>query len=153
LDELVPGSRRTICLYTYATGAKIYPPSWWEELYERLQKRWPEYNIIELLPVENVSQLSFRIPSLYSKDLRLIGSFLANTAIFIGADSGMMHLASASGVPTVGLFKTTNMEVYAPYNDHSVGVNTDRVGMEGCLHAIKTILETDGKPVARTSRH
>lgn len=149
LEKLAPGSRKTICLYTYATGAKMYPPSWWEEIYERLQTKFPEYNIVELLPVENVSQLSFRIPSLYSKDLRLIGSFLANTAIFIGADSGMMHLASAAGVPTVGLFKTTNMKVYAPYNDHSVGINTDKVGIDGCLQAAEAILHTHDRPVAK----
>lgn len=153
LEKLVSGNRKTICLYTYATGAKMYPSTWWEDFYTRLLAQYPEYNIVELLPVENVSQLSFKIPSLYSKDLRLIGSFLANTSIFIGADSGMMHLASASSVPTVGLFKTTNMDVYAPYNDHSVGINTDTVGMEGCLDAVKTILQAHGKPVARTSRH
>lgn len=151
LEKLVPGSRKTICLYTYATGAKMYPPSWWEDFYARLQIQYPEYNIVELLPVENVSQLSFKIPSLYSKDLRLIGSFLASTAIFIGADSGMMHLASASGVPTVGLFKTTNMQVYAPYNDHSVGINTDEVDMDGCLHAVNAILHALEKPVAKRS--
>jgi ADP-heptose:LPS heptosyltransferase len=40
----------------------------------------------------------------YSKDVREIGALMANTEVFIGGDSGIMHLASASKVSTVGLF-------------------------------------------------
>jgi ADP-heptose:LPS heptosyltransferase len=43
----------------------------------------------------------------YSKDIREIGAVIANTEIFIGADSGIMHLASASLTPTSRfVFKT-----------------------------------------------
>lgn len=140
LQDLVRNDRKTICLYTYATGAKLYPPSWWDEFHARLANEYAEYNIVELLPIENVSQLAFKVPSFYSKDLRLIGSFIAGTAVFIGADSGMMHLASASGVPTVGLFKTTNMDVYAPYGHNSVGINTTEDGMDACIKMVTRLL-------------
>ena len=38
---------------------------------------------IEVLPVQNVSQLHYAIPSFYSKDVREIGSLIANTDLFI----------------------------------------------------------------------
>jgi predicted Rossmann-fold nucleotide-binding protein len=57
-----------------------------------------------VLPVENVSQIGFKAPTFYSKDVREIGALMANTEVFIGGDSGIMHLASASKVSTVGLF-------------------------------------------------
>jgi ADP-heptose:LPS heptosyltransferase len=41
---------------------------------------------------ENVSQIAFKSPTFYSKDIREIGAVIANTEIFIGADSGIMHL-------------------------------------------------------------
>ncbi len=124
LNDLVKNRKRTICLFTYATGAKCYSENWWEKFYAELKDRYPEYNIIEVLPIENISKLSFKIPSFYSKDVREIASLIANTQLFIGADSGIMHLASSSGTPTVGLFCITNPEKYKPYNNNSTAINT-----------------------------
>jgi ADP-heptose:LPS heptosyltransferase len=39
---------------------------------------------------------------------------LARCALFVGNDSGLMHLAAASGTPTLGLFGPTPAEEYAP---------------------------------------
>jgi ADP-heptose:LPS heptosyltransferase len=39
---------------------------------------------------------------------------LARCALFIGNDSGLMHLAAAAGTPTVGLFGPTPASEYAP---------------------------------------
>jgi ADP-heptose:LPS heptosyltransferase len=46
---------------------------------------------------------------------------MANTEVFIGGDSGIMHLASASKVST-GLFSRDNINMYAPYNNNSVAI-------------------------------
>jgi ADP-heptose:LPS heptosyltransferase len=39
---------------------------------------------------------------------------LARCAIFIGNDSGLMHLAAAAGTPTLGLFGPSSADEYAP---------------------------------------
>jgi ADP-heptose:LPS heptosyltransferase len=39
---------------------------------------------------------------------------LQGCALFIGNDWGMMHLAAAAGVPTLGLFGPTPPAEYAP---------------------------------------
>jgi ADP-heptose:LPS heptosyltransferase len=39
---------------------------------------------------------------------------LARCALFVGNDSGLMHLAAGAGVPTLGLFGPTSAEEYAP---------------------------------------
>lgn len=140
LKELVKNERPTIAIYTYATGLKCYDQEWWTDLYARIQRKFPAYNIAEILPVENVSQIGFQAPAFYSKQLREIAALIANTAVFIGADSGMMHLASASGTPVVGLFKSPNMATYAPYNEGSVGVNTTDANPDDCVRAIEKIL-------------
>src|SRR5690606_303410 len=140
LDNLIANNKRTICLFTYATGAKCYDSAWWIPFYERLKKEYPHYNIIEVLPVENVSQIHFAAPSFYSKDIRQIGAFIANTDVFIGADSGMMHLASASKTPTVGLFKVTHATKYAPYNNRSVAINTNTSTIDDLIKVLNNIL-------------
>jgi ADP-heptose:LPS heptosyltransferase len=43
-----------------------------------------------------------------------IAAVLARTALFIGNDSGLMHLAAAAGAPTIGLFGPTNAREYGP---------------------------------------
>lgn len=140
LDSLVGNDKKTICLFTNATGDKIYSEEWWNDFYNKLKATFPEYNIIELLPVENISKLNFKIPHFYSKDVREMGGFLANCALLIAADNGVMHLASASGTPTVGLFKVTNETMYKPYNEKSFSVNTNNVEMDKVIDLIKTSL-------------
>lgn len=139
LTDIVKNDRKTIALFTYATGDKCYSESWWQEFYTKLKAVYPEYNIIEILPVENISQLAFSIPAFYSKDVREIGSFITNTNLFIGADSGMMHLASASNTPTVGLFKITNAKIYAPYNHNSLAIDTSGKSIDECIAIVKSI--------------
>jgi heptosyltransferase-3 len=39
---------------------------------------------------------------------------LARCALFIGNDSGLMHISAASGVPTLGLFGPTSVAEYGP---------------------------------------
>ncbi len=41
-------------------------------------------------------------------------SVLARAALFVGNDSGLMHLAAAAGAPTLGLFGPTPAAEYAP---------------------------------------
>ena len=43
-----------------------------------------------------------------------VAACLARCALFVGNDSGLMHLAAAAGAPTLGLFGPTPAEEYAP---------------------------------------
>jgi ADP-heptose:LPS heptosyltransferase len=46
--------------------------------------------------------------------LRLAGALLARSDACVANDSGLMHLAAAVGVPTVGIFGPTNPAVWGP---------------------------------------
>ena len=105
------------------------------------KKEFPEHNIIEVLPVENISKLMFKAPAFYSKDIREIGSLIANTDVFIGADSGITHLASAAQAPTVALFSVTDKTLYEPYNDNSVAVDTNVTNTDECIQIIRSIID------------
>ncbi|UQB70589.1 glycosyltransferase family 9 protein [Epilithonimonas zeae] len=140
LQKIVQNNKKTICLFTNATGAKIYSEDWWEAFYDKLKSTFPDYNIIELLPVENISKLNFKIPNFYSTDIREMGGFLANCALFIAADNGVMHLASSVNVPTIGLFKVTDETMYKPYNDKSFSINTNNLDLDKVIDLIKTSL-------------
>jgi len=140
LDKIIDQNKKTIAIFTFATGDKCYCVSWWEDFYAALKKEYPNHNIFEVLPVENVSQINFQAPSFYSKDVREIGSVLANAAVFVGADSGIMHLASASKVPTVGLFSISKLNKYEPYGNNSIGIDTTKNEIPDFIKAINSIL-------------
>jgi ADP-heptose:LPS heptosyltransferase len=136
----VNNERKTICLFTYATGKKCYSDSWWQGFYDKLKAAFPQFNIVEILPIQNISKLSFKAPSFYSMDIREIGSLIVNTLVFIGADSGIMHLASAAQVPTLGLFSVTNQSLYAPYNDNSIAKNANATNTDECIQLVRNII-------------
>jgi ADP-heptose:LPS heptosyltransferase len=141
LDGLIDDTKKTIAIFTYATGAKCYLPLWWKPFYEKLKTEYAGYNIVEILPAENVSQIDFKAPAFYSKDIREIGAVIANCIIFIGADSGIMHLASAVQTPVVGLFSITKPETFKPYGNNSVAIDTNTTTtIHGILKIINKIL-------------
>ncbi len=138
VDALVPdNSKKTIAIFTFATGSKCYSKQWWNEFYEALNTQFSKYNLIEILPVENVSQIDFKLPTFYSKDLREIASFIENIDVFIGADSGMMHLAAATSTTVFGLFSITAIEKYGSYGTKKYAINTNTTSINLIIEAIK----------------
>nr|WP_225562977.1 glycosyltransferase family 9 protein [Rhodanobacter sp. DHG33] len=59
--------------------------------------------------------LDSRYPSYFSTDLRQLGGVLANLDGYLSLDCGIMHLAYASRVPTLGIFTTTRADEWGPY--------------------------------------
>lgn len=141
LESIVGNSKRTICIFTYATGEKCLSENWWEDFYHKLKTQYPDLNIIEILPVENVSQIAFQAPTFYSRDIREIGAVIANADVFIGADSGIMHLASSVQTPTIGLFSVSNLKKYAPYDNCSIGIDINTFSSEDYFRIINSILD------------
>lgn len=52
-------------------------------------------------------------------DLVTAYACLKRARLFIGNDSGGMHLAAAAGTPTIGLFGPSDERLYAPWGDHT----------------------------------
>jgi heptosyltransferase-3 len=59
-------------------------------------------------------------------DLQTIGAALKRCSMYVGNDSGLMHLSAAVGTPTLGLFGPSRDEVYGPWGEKTAAVRTDR---------------------------
>lgn len=57
-------------------------------------------------------------------DLLTAAAVLRRCSLFIGNDTGLMHLAAAAGTPTLGLFGPSPVEQYAPWGAHTATVST-----------------------------
>jgi heptosyltransferase III len=107
--------RPVIGIFANATGAKRYSESWWGEFITAFKEMNPHSSILELIPMHGHSMLGEAWTGYYSSDIRRMGAVMANMDLMIAADCGVMHLAVASKVPTVGMFCVTDASVYAPY--------------------------------------
>lgn len=67
--------------------------------------------------------------------LKQTAAVLERCRLFVGHDSGPMHMAAACAVPVVALFGPTNPEVYAPYCRQR-WIITPPAGQEGRMEAI-----------------
>ena len=65
--------------------------------------------LIDAIPPRRCIDLVGRV------DLLSASACLGRCAMFVGNDSGLMHLAAASGVPTLGLFGPSREVHYAPW--------------------------------------
>ncbi|MDR6627771.1 glycosyltransferase family 9 protein [Caulobacter segnis] len=59
-------------------------------------------------------------------DLLTAFACLKRASLFIGNDSGLMHIAAAAGCPTVGLFGPSDERRYGPWGDKTVAVRGPR---------------------------
>ena len=72
-------------------------------------------------------------------DLAAVAGYLRRCAFFVGNDSGLMHMAAAVGIPTLGLFGPSRTEHYAPWGENCDFVHTpesydELVGAPGYDH-------------------
>lgn len=58
------------------------------------------------------------------QDLLAVAACLRHCRMFIGNDSGLMHIASAVGIPTLGLFGPGFEKIYGPWGPASAVVRT-----------------------------
>ena len=87
-------------------------------------------------------------------DLLTAAAALRRCALFIGNDTGLMHIAAAAGTPTLGLFGPSPIEQYAPWGSRTAVVRTAQPpetmfgpGLRPPHHR-----HADGQPVGRDGR-
>jgi len=130
--------------------AKTWPPEFFADLAKRLcghegilaggkvavfgldEERPAALPFLEALPED------IKIDLMGQATLPEIHSCLKRSSLYIGNDSGLMHIAAASGVPTLGLFGPSREELYAPWGEHCAFVRTpqsfETIHPEGVHH-------------------
>ncbi len=65
-----------------------------------------------------------RIVDLVGRPLPVAAAAIARARLFVGNDSGLMHVAAATGTPTLGLFGPSPEKRYGPWGPHCAVVRT-----------------------------
>ena len=107
------GDKKYIGIFRNARYDKKLSDDFWKALVEELKKRSQKALVfIDILSPDILTKLQLEMLEYSQKDLRKLAAFTANLDLFICGDTGPMHLASASGVPTIALFQTTAPTLY-----------------------------------------
>jgi ADP-heptose:LPS heptosyltransferase len=59
-------------------------------------------------------------------------TLMKNSTVYIGADSGPMHLAASTGIPVLGLFGPSKESIWRPLGSHSKVLRSEQSCHPGC---------------------
>ncbi len=59
-----------------------------------------------------------------TQPLAVVAAAIARASLYVGNDSGLMHVAAASGVPTLGLFGPSDDRHFRPWGDNAAFLRT-----------------------------
>lgn len=74
--------------------------------------------VIDAVPQARCIDLAGRI------DLLTVSACLERCALYVGNDSGLMHIAAAAGIPTLGLFGPSRDGRYGPWGPNAAAIRT-----------------------------
>ena len=104
-------------------AGKIWPATRFVALFQALAARIPGARAVILAgPGEQEAAMAAPVVQALPGALNLVGRLtlpqaaacLRRVSLFVGNDSGLMHLAAAAGAPTLGLFGRSRASEYAP---------------------------------------
>jgi len=109
-----PGSAQPVGFFAYATGAKRFGREYWLSFWTRFLQLAPEAVPVEFLPTPHTTPTSPSFAALHVPTPGRLAAAMGEMRMFISADTGPMHLASSTAMPTVGLFCASDPALYGP---------------------------------------
>jgi heptosyltransferase-2 len=120
-------TRTTLALHPGSgSPAKNWPTNCWRELAERLLEAQPNIRIAivggeaDAAALQSMRSLTANARVSFWENLPMdtLASRLAGSALYAGHDTGISHLAAATGTPCLLLFGPTDPGIWAPPHDH-----------------------------------
>ena len=119
-----PDDLPVLGIFAGAPRSKSFAKSWWTEFLTALERRYADFAFVELVPAHGVSMLDHRYPAYFTTDIRKLAGVISNLSIIVSADTGIMHLACATGTETVGLFSMSSIASQGPYGGRNRAIDT-----------------------------
>jgi len=121
------------------SASKNWPSAYWVEFLSNLHARHPAQRLVIVGGESDTSVLQIlrdrfdnkpQFQFLENFPLPILAAIFQKCSLFIGHDSGISHLAAASGCRCVLLFGPTNPNVWAPLGNHVHIVTSPQKTME-----------------------
>jgi ADP-heptose:LPS heptosyltransferase len=112
--------------FAHAANLKLIDRSWWLAFWDAFLGLEPQATPVEFLPSAQLAPTDARFASLHVRSTRGLTAAIAATRVFISTDTGPMHLASTTAVPTVGLFLASDPGLYGPLKPDDLAIAIPR---------------------------
>lgn len=155
--EIIPDGRPVLAIGPSASWKmKMWPIEYQAELVRRLTGPGGPlegvYVLVAAAPGENelARPILDAVPAerrieLIGEDLSLVAACFERVRLYIGNDSGLMHLSAAAGAPTLGLFGPTPDGRYDPWGTNTAQVRGPRSHEE--------IIAEEGRSTGRSAMY
>ena len=122
-NNIIRNNKTIIGIFRDARHEKKIKNEWWRPFIEQILIQDPSIIIIDILAPNDLDIIHPKSLSIAFGNLRELGCFMSSLNFFICADTGPMHLASASGVPVIALFNATSADNYRPLGTYDRDIN------------------------------
>jgi heptosyltransferase-2 len=135
--------------------AKNWPTNCWRELAERLLEAQPNIRIAivggeaDAAALQSMRSLTANARVSFWENLPMdtLASRLAGSALYAGHDTGISHLAAATGTPCLLLFGPTDPGIWAPPHDHvrvlrAPAGRLEELSVSTVISALRPMLDT-----------
>jgi heptosyltransferase III len=109
--------------FAHGAGAKMIERGWWHGFWQAFLELEPDTVPVEFLPLSGSKPIDRRFPVLHVRSPRNMVAAIAATRMFVSPDTGPMHLASATEVPTVALFCNSTVARYHPMKSSDICID------------------------------
>ena len=149
-------TRTTLALHPGSgSPAKNWPTNCWRELAERLLEAQPNIRIAivggeaDAAALQSMRSLTANARVSFWENLPMdtLASRLAGSALYAGHDTGISHLAAATGTPCLLLFGPTDPGIWAPPHDHvrvlrAPAGRLEELSVSTVISALRPMLDT-----------
>jgi len=118
--------KRVIGFFAHAAGYKMLKQDWWAAFWDEFLALEPDATPIECLPSMRHDKTIERFHAFHVPSPRGLSAAIAAMRTFISTDTGPMHLASATAVPTVALFRASDPLQYGPLKPNDVSIDVGK---------------------------
>lgn len=123
----VSATRQVFGYFAHAAGYKMLAREWWLEFWSAFTALQPDAIPVECLPSPQHQRTDERFAGFNVPSPRGLSAAIASMRMFISTDTGPMHLASSTPVPTVALFRASDPLQYGPLKPEDLAIDVAAV--------------------------
>jgi len=133
---------------------KVWPLANWHGLLDWIQRELPFQALLSIGPSDDyMDQFSEAlrkagVPIVSGLPLLRLSALLSLCGLYIGSDSGVSHLAAATGIPAITVFGPTDPRVWAPRGSNAVALRRTWKETDGFTWAPSHIPHFQDKEIA-----
>ena len=140
------GELSNVCgFFAHASGRKALGSSWWRAFWRAFLALEPDAVPVEFVPPGG-SPIDASFAHVQFSSLRAMAGAIAATRMFISADTGPMHLACCTPVPTVGLFRASRLELYRPLKPGDLAIEVAHRSPQEVAQCVWTLWQNTRDP-------